>query len=133
MASNVSSAQYNGGFLPDIMYVCICMVITYYSKGKVAKTARSSQLNRENAFSLSPLAAGVNLVSRDGFGSPVPRQSVHLHTQAESGACCCCCCFLTLTDPLRIQPWSQDRRNQTKSNRESEMSMESIQKRTGKK
>ena len=30
-----------------------------------------------------------------------------------------CCCFLTLTDPLRIQPWSQDRRNQTKSNRES--------------
>ena len=27
----------------------------------------------------------------------------------------CCCCFLTLTDPLRIQPWSQDRRNQTKS------------------
>ena len=47
--------------------------------------------------------------------------------------CCCCCCFLTLTDPLRIQPWSQDRRNQTKSNRESEMSMESIQKRTGKK
>ena len=44
-----------------------------------------------------------------------------------------CCCFLTLTDPLRIQPWSQDRRNQTKSNRESEMSMESIQKRTGKK
>ena len=48
--------------------------------------------------------------------------------------CCCCCCFLTLTDPLRIlQPWSQDRRNQTKSNRESEMSMESIQKRTDKK
>ena len=24
--------------------------------------------------------------------------------------------FLTLTDPLRTQPWSQDRRNQTKSN-----------------
>ena len=46
--------------------------------------------------------------------------------------CCCCCCFLTLTDPLRIQPWSQDRRNQTKSNRESEISMESRQKRTDK-
>ena len=43
------------------------------------------------------------------------------------------CCFLTFTDPLRIQPWSQDRRNQTKSNRESEMSMESRQKRTDKK
>ena len=28
-----------------------------------------------------------NLVSRDGFGSPVPRQPPHLHTQAESGAC----------------------------------------------
>ena len=27
-----------------------------------------------------------NLVSRDGFGSPVPRQSAHLHAQAESGA-----------------------------------------------
>ena len=57
---------------------------------------------------------------------------------ATEGSCslvlyCCCCCFLTLTDPLRIQPWSQDRRNQTKSNRESEMSMGSIQKRTGKK
>ena len=26
--------------------------------------------------------------------------------------------YLTLTDPLRIQPWSQDKRNQTKSNRE---------------
>ena len=41
--------------------------------------------------------------------------------------------FLTLTDPLRIQPWSQDRRNQTKSNRESEISMESRQKRRDKK
>ena len=27
-----------------------------------------------------------NLVSRDGFGSPVPRQPAHLHTQVESGA-----------------------------------------------
>ena len=27
-----------------------------------------------------------NLVSRDGFGSPVPRQPAHLHTQAESDA-----------------------------------------------
>ena len=27
-----------------------------------------------------------NLGSQDGFGSPVPRQSGHLHTQAESGA-----------------------------------------------
>ena len=28
----------------------------------------------------------VCLVSRDGFGSPVPRQPAHLHTQAEYGA-----------------------------------------------
>ena len=34
---------------------------------------------------LSPFAPG-NLVSRDGFGSPVPRQPAHLYTQAESGA-----------------------------------------------
>ena len=41
--------------------------------------------------------------------------------------------YLTLTDPLRIQPWSQDRRNQTKSNRNSEISRESRQKRMDKK
>ena len=35
--------------------------------------------------SLSPFAPE-NLVSRDGFGSSVPRQPAHLHTQAESGA-----------------------------------------------
>ena len=34
---------------------------------------------------ISPFAPE-NLVSRDGFGSPVPRQPAHLHTQAESGA-----------------------------------------------
>ena len=35
-----------------------------------------------------PMSAFVpeNLVSRDGFGSPAPRQAAHLHTQAESGA-----------------------------------------------
>ena len=38
--------------------------------------------------------------------------------------------YLTLTDPLRIQPWFQDRRNQTKPNRKSETSRESRQKRT---
>ena len=35
-----------------------------------------------------------NLVSRDGFSSPVPRQPAHLHTQAESGA--------YLRDPSRV-------------------------------
>ena len=33
--------------------------------------------------SLSPFAPE-NLVSRDGFGRPAPRQLAHLHTQAES-------------------------------------------------
>ena len=44
------------------------------------------QLNRKSNISLSPFAPE-NLVSRDGFGSPVPRRLAHLHTQAESGAC----------------------------------------------
>ena len=52
--------------------------------GKVANPARG-QLNREMNISLSAFAPE-NLVSRDGFGSPVPRQPAHLHTQAESGA-----------------------------------------------
>ena len=34
----------------------------------------------------NPAFAPENLVSRDGFGSLVPRQPAHLHTQAESGA-----------------------------------------------
>ena len=68
---------------------CTCMVITYSKgkdqPGKAANPARG-QLNREDGFfSLSPFAPE-NLVSRDGFGSPVPRQPGHLHTQAESGA-----------------------------------------------
>ena len=36
-------------------------------------------------ISLSPFPSE-NLVSRDGFGSPVSRQPAHLHTQTESGA-----------------------------------------------
>ena len=36
-------------------------------------------------ISLSPFAPE-DLVSRDGFGSPVPRQPAYLRTQAESGA-----------------------------------------------
>ena len=52
--------------------------------GKVANPARG-QLSRENNIPLSPYVPG-NLVSRDGFSRPVPRQPAHLHTQAESGA-----------------------------------------------
>ena len=49
--------------------------------GKVANPARG-QLNREKKKSLSAFTPK-NLVSRDGFGSPIPRQPAHLHTQAE--------------------------------------------------
>ena len=49
--------------------------------GKVVNPARG-QLNRENNIPLSPCVPE-NLVSRDGFSRPVPRQPAHLHTQAE--------------------------------------------------
>ena len=52
--------------------------------GKVANPARG-QLNRENNTPLPPCMPE-NLVSRDGFSRPVPRQPAHLRTQAESGA-----------------------------------------------
>ena len=54
--------------------------------GKIANSARGEP-NRENEYvPFRVLFAPENLVSRDGFGSPVPRQPAHLHTQAESGA-----------------------------------------------
>ena len=53
--------------------------------GKVANPARSELKREVNIISLSPFAPE-NLVSRDGLGSPVPRQPARLHTQAESGA-----------------------------------------------
>ena len=52
--------------------------------GKAANPARG-QPNRKMSIPLSPCVSG-NLVSRDGFSRPVPRQPAHLHTQAESGA-----------------------------------------------
>ena len=68
------------------MYVC--KVITYSKHkdqlGKVTIPARG-QLTKESNNSLSPFVPK-NLVSRDGFGSPVLRQPAHLHTQAEYGA-----------------------------------------------
>ena len=53
--------------------------------GKVANPARG-QLNRENEYILLSPYVPENLVSRNGFSRPVPRQPAHLHTQAESGA-----------------------------------------------
>ena len=73
-------------------YVCmyVCMVTRIKGRvssvdqpGKLAIPARG-QLNRGNFISLSSVFAPENLVSRHGFGSPVPRQPTHLHTQAGS-------------------------------------------------
>ena len=52
--------------------------------GKVANPARG-ELNKGKTKSLSAFAPE-NLVSRDGFGSPVPRQPAHLYNQDEYGA-----------------------------------------------
>ena len=67
------------------MYVC--MVITYSQgkdqQGKVTNLARDQLNGEENDFFLSSFAPE-NLVSRDGFGNPVPRQPTYLRTQTES-------------------------------------------------
>ena len=52
--------------------------------GKVANPARG-QLDREKNIPLSPCVPE-NLVWRDEFSRPVPRQPAHFHAQAESGA-----------------------------------------------
>ena len=68
----------------DMVMLYTNMVISMDQPGKVASPARG-QLNRKEEYSLSAFVPE-DLVSRDGFGSPVPRQPAHLHTQAESGA-----------------------------------------------
>ena len=62
------------------MYVC--MLVTF---SKDASPARG-QLNRKKNEYFPAAFVPENLVSRDGFGSPVPRQPAHLQTQAEPGA-----------------------------------------------
>ena len=52
---------------------------------KVANPAPRDQLKGKISITLSAFAPE-KFFSRDGFGSPVPRQLAHLHTQAESGA-----------------------------------------------
>ena len=66
------------------MYVC--MVITYsrvwINRVRLPILLVVSWIVKMNI----PLSPCVNLVSRDGFSRPVPRQPAHLRTQAESGA-----------------------------------------------
>ena len=72
------------------MYVCtyVCTVITY-SRVWINRVRLPILLvvscTGKNNIPLSPCVPE-NLVSRDGFSRPVPRQPAHLHTQAESGA-----------------------------------------------
>ena len=72
------------------MYVCIfvCMVthtaIVWINRVRLPILHVVSSTRKMN-ISLSAFAPEV-LVSRDGFGSPIPRQPTHLHTQAEPGA-----------------------------------------------
>ena len=63
--------------------MCVCVVVTYiYSRvcinnrGKIANPARDQLKNGKIDISLSPYAPE-NLVSRDRFDRPVPRQPAH--------------------------------------------------------
>ena len=74
-----------------IIYIYMYSHTSYTKKSmdqpsKVIANPARGQLNRENEYFLSSVFAPENLISRDGFGSPIPRQPAHLHTQAESGA-----------------------------------------------
>ena len=66
-----------------------CMVITYRKRVWINRVRLPTLLvvswTGKMNISLSPFAPE-NLFSRDGFGSPVPRQPAHLYTQAEYGA-----------------------------------------------
>ena len=62
--------------------------------GKVANPARDQLDTGKIDICLSAFAPE-KLVSRDEFGSPVPRQPAQLHTQAEAGA--------YLPDSFRVQ------------------------------
>ena len=57
---------------PSLWQGCIIILLVVSWTGKIN-------------IPLSPCARK-NLVLRDGFGSPVPRQPAHLHTQTECGA-----------------------------------------------
>ena len=72
------------------VFLATCMYGRTYSKsidqpGKVANPTRG-QLNRENWYFPVRVRVWEFGLSRDGFGSPVPRQPAHLYTQTESGA-----------------------------------------------
>ena len=77
-----------------MQYVWSSLSAEHKSTGYGCQSCSWSAENREFNISLSPFAPE-NLVSRDGFGSPVARQSAHLYSRAESGA-------YLLRDPSRF-------------------------------
>ena len=70
------------------VWLYVCMVIMYSSvwidRVRLPILLVVSRTEKTD-ISLTPFALE-NLISRDGLGSPVPRQPARLHTQAESGA-----------------------------------------------
>ena len=71
------------------MYVCMYVWSSHLARVRINQVRLPIllvvSLTGKMNFSLSPFAPE-NLISRDGFGSPVPRQPAYLHTQAESGS-----------------------------------------------
>ena len=63
------------------MYVCM-----YVWSSHIAEYGSTGQGCQSCSWSAESPCVPENLVSRDGFSRPVPRQSAHLHTLAESGA-----------------------------------------------
>ena len=78
------------------------VIITYSKKEWLLILLVVSWIGKIN-ISLSPFVPE-NLVSRDGFGSPVPPQPAHLHSQAESSA------YLTRFLPYRWRSLPRVRR-----------------------
>ena len=67
------------------MYVCISHITrVWINRVRLPILLVVSWIGKMN-ISFAPFALE-NLVSRDGLGSPVPRQPAHLHTEAESDA-----------------------------------------------
>ena len=67
------------------MYVCIVITCSRVWINRVRLPILLVVCYKENNIPLSPCVPE-NLVSRDGFSRPFPRQPAHLHTQADSGA-----------------------------------------------
>ena len=73
-----------------MIYHCMyeCMEVTYSKrKDQPGKGYQSCSWSAEQGKLIFPCPRShLNLISRDGFGSPVQRQPAHLYTWAESGA-----------------------------------------------